>query len=65
MADFERLVVTVGRLEAMTQAHRERMEINQEKTDANLKELKDEMMAKMGARNENQPRKDGSQDRGQ
>jgi hypothetical protein len=50
MADFERLVATIGRLEAMTQARRERMEVNQEKTDANLKEMKEEMMAKMGAK---------------
>jgi hypothetical protein len=43
MPDFERLVATIGRLRAMTQVSQEGMKTNKEKTDANLKEIIEEM----------------------
>jgi hypothetical protein len=43
MADFERLVAIIGRLGVAIQVSQEGMKANQEKTDANLKEIIAEM----------------------
>jgi hypothetical protein len=43
MADCESLVAAIGRLEAMIQASHEMRKGNQEKTDANLREITAEM----------------------
>jgi hypothetical protein len=52
MADFERLVTAIGRLEAMTQANQEKMETNGEEMLAEMKTNQEGLESKIEASSE-------------